>query len=60
MVTGIFGDALEQLAGGRLETTKNILLDAVRRPPKPVSAQVWRSFDFVEKLPLGSQLNEIE
>jgi hypothetical protein len=59
--SGIFGDALQQSAGGRFETTKHILLDAVRdRSSKPVPAQMWRSFDFVEKLPLGSQLIEIE
>src|SRR5271169_1533473 len=59
--SGIFGDALEQSADGRLETPEHVLLDSVRnRSPKPVPAQMWRRFDFVEKLPLGSQLSEIE
>src|SRR5271155_3736722 len=59
--SGVFGDALEQSADGRLETAEHVLLDAVRnRSPKPVPAQMWGRFDFVEKLPLGSQLSEIE
>src|SRR5208337_675741 len=58
---GIFGDALQKSAGGRLETTQRVLLDAVRdRPPEPVPAQMKWSFDFVEKLPLGSQLIQIK
>ena len=59
--SGIFGDAFEQSAGGRLEATKRVLLEAVRnRSPKPVPAQVWGCFDFVEKLPPDPQLIEIE
>jgi len=59
--SGIFGDALKQAAGGRFETAQHVLLDTVcDRSPKPVPAQMWRSFDFVEKLPPGSQLIEVE
>src|SRR5713101_446971 len=59
--TGVFSNALKQSAGGRLETTKHVLLDPIRnRSPEQVPAQMWGCFDFVEKLPPGSQLIEIE
>jgi hypothetical protein len=58
---GIFGDALKQSAGGRFETTQHVLLDPVRnRSPEQVPTQMWGCFGFVEKLPPGSQLIEIE
>src|ERR1700737_575022 len=59
--TGIFGDSLKQSAGGRFETTQHFLLDTVcNRSPQQVPAKMWGCFDFVEKLPTGSQLIEIE
>ena len=59
--SGIFGDALEQSACCRFEATQHVLLDAVRNsPPEQVPAEMWRCFDFVEKLPPGSQLIENE
>jgi len=58
---GVFGDALEESARGRFEATQNVLLDTVRnRSPEQVPAQMWRCFSFVEKLPPGPQLIEIE
>ena len=59
--SGIFGDALAQSACCRFEATQHVLLDAVRNsPPEQVPAEMRRCFGFVEKLPPGSQLIEIE
>ena len=58
---GVFGHALEQSAGSRFETAQHVLLHTVRnRPSEQVAAQMWRCLGFVEKLPAGSQLIEIE